>query len=97
VDIRGTIWLDRESAQLRQLNFEYTRVPKWARGTEATGELRFAPLPDGGWIVQQWRLRVPVPRVDLGTRQASLQGYRESSGWVTAVLASNGALLKRYE
>ena len=95
-DIRGTLWLDRETGQLRRLNFEYTRIPKWARGSEATGELRFAPLPDGGWIVQQWRIRVPVPRVDLGTRQASLYGFRESFGRVTAVLATNGALLQRY-
>lgn len=96
-DIRGTLWLDRETGELRRLNFEYTRIPKWARGTEATGELRFAPLPDGGWIVQRWFLRVPVPRVDLGTREASLHGYRESSGRVTAVLARDGALLQRYQ
>ncbi len=95
-DIRGTLWLERDGAALRRLEFRYTRLPTWARAAEAGGSLRFAPLPGGGWIVQRWILRVPVPRLDLGTGQVKLQGYLESDGRVSAVLASDGKLVQRF-
>jgi len=95
-DIRGTLWLDRESAQLRRLDFQYTRVPKWARGFEAGGVLVFAPLPGGGWIVQRWMLRVPLPqRTTPGSMK--VYGYRESGGHVSAVLDAQGKVLQSYE
>jgi hypothetical protein len=95
-DIRGTLWLDRESAQLRRLDFQYTRVPHWARGFEAGGVLVFAPLPGGGWIVQRWMLRVPLPqRTTPGSMK--VYGYRESGGHVSAVLDAQGKVLLRYE
>lgn len=95
-DIRGTLWLDRVSAELRRLDFRYTRLPTWARGTEAGGVLQFAPLPGGGWIVQRWSLRVPTPEVDIGSGRATLSGFRESGGYVTTVLGVDGSVLKRY-
>jgi hypothetical protein len=96
VDIKGTLWLDRQTAELRRLDFQYTRLPKWARGEVAGGELRFAPLPVGGWIVQRWMLRVPVPqRTEEGS--AHVYGYRESGGHVTAVLDASGKLVQSYE
>lgn len=95
-DIRGTLWLDRESGQLRRLDFTYTRVPKWARGFEAGGLLAFAPLPEGGWIVQRWMLRVPLPqRSTPGSMK--VYGYRESGGHVRAVLDAQGRLLHNYD
>jgi hypothetical protein len=95
-DIRGTLWLDRESGQLRRLDFNYTRVPKWARGFEAGGSLVFAPLPEGGWIVQRWMLRVPLPqRTTPGSMK--VYGYRESGGHVRAVLNAQGTLLRSYD
>lgn len=95
-DIRGTLWLDRESAQLRRLDFQYTRIPQWARGFEAGGVLVFAPLPGGGWIVQRWMLRVPLPqRTTPGSMK--VYGYRESGGHVSAVLDARGKVLLRYE
>jgi hypothetical protein len=95
-DIRGTLWLDRKTAELRRLDFQYTRLPKWARGEVAGGELRFAPLPGGGWIVQRWMLRVPVPqRTEAGS--ARVYGYRESGGHVTAVLDVSGKLVQSYD
>ncbi|HEX5005131.1 MAG TPA: carboxypeptidase-like regulatory domain-containing protein, partial [Gemmatimonadales bacterium] len=95
-DIRGTLWLDRATAELRRLEFEYTRLPRWARGSEAGGTLAFAPLPEGGWIVQKWMIRVPVPEVEVATGRAKVLGYRESGGHVVAVLDASGVVLQRY-
>lgn len=96
VDIRGTLWLDRQSAQLRRLEFAYTRVPSWARQAPAGGSLRFASLPAGGWIVQRWLLRVPVPQVEIGIRHAKLLGFRESEGHVASVLEADGRLVESF-
>lgn len=96
-DIRGTLWLDQASAELRRLDFNYTRLPKWAREVEAGGTLRFAPLPGGGWIVQRWMLRVPVPQLDVGSGKATVLGFRESGGRVTAVLDSKGKVVQDYD
>lgn len=96
-DIRGTLWLDQASAELRRLDFNYTRLPKWAREVEAGGTLRFAPLPGGGWIVQRWMLRVPVPQLDVGSGKVTVLGFRESGGRVTAVLNSRGKVVQDYD
>jgi hypothetical protein len=96
-DIRGTLWLDQASAELRRLDFSYTRLPKWAREVEAGGTLRFAPLPGGGWIVQRWMLRVPVPQLDVGSGKVTVLGFRESGGRVTAVLNSRGKVVQDYD
>jgi len=94
-DIRGTLWMDRQSAELRRLEFTYTRLPRWARGADAGGRLDFAPLPGGGWIVQRWLLRVPIPeRTPNGAMR--IYGYRELGGHVRAVRDAQGKVLQTY-
>jgi hypothetical protein len=95
-DIEGTLWLDRRSAQLRRLNFTYTRVPRWAHKNDATGVLTFAPLPDGGWIVQRWLMHVPVPKA-TGRGELQMYGWRESEGHVMAVLDNRWRPVHRYD
>ena len=95
-DIRGVLWLDRGTAQLRRLGFEYTRLPSWARGRDGFGWLEFAPLPVGGWIVQRWLLRVPVPLVDIARVSPRFLEYRESGGYVSQVLTAEGLEVVRY-
>ena len=95
-DIRGTIWMDRESAELRRLDFSYETLPSWAGHATAGGRLEFASLPGGLWIVQRWTLRVPVPEVQRGTERARLHGYRETRGWIEVVLSEGGKELARF-
>ena len=95
-DVRGTLWIDRASAQLRRIDYGYTQLPSWAHGRVATGALTFAPLHDGGWVVQRWFMRVPVPTVNTSTRLPRFFGYREWGGRVTEVLGPDGAVLQRF-
>jgi hypothetical protein len=95
-DIHGVLWLDRANAELRRLDFAYSRLPSWAHGRDAFGQLSFAPVPGGGWIVQRWVLRVPIPQVDHGTRKARFLEYRESGGYVSRVLTADGREVVRY-
>lgn len=95
-DVRGTLWLDRASAELRRIDYGYTQLPSWAHGRDAAGSLTFVTLKDGGWVVQRWSMRVPVPKVNTVSRLPSFYGYRESDGRVTAVLAPTGAVIQRF-
>ncbi|MDA1082683.1 MAG: carboxypeptidase regulatory-like domain-containing protein [Gemmatimonadetes bacterium] len=59
-DIDGTFWLDRESAELRRLEFKYVNLPPRMRRDDAEGWVEFARLPTGDWIVSRWAIRTPV-------------------------------------
>ena len=57
-EIRGTLWLDRKSSQLRSINFSYANVRReWER---AGGGMDFARMRDGGWVISRWSIRLPV-------------------------------------
>lgn len=58
-DIRGTLWVDRESAALRRLEYTYTNLPEPYAGYGAGGELEFQLLGNGAWVVRSWRIRSP--------------------------------------
>jgi hypothetical protein len=60
-DVRGTLWLDRATAELRRMEYGYTRVPGLGHaGDVAGGRMEFSRLPDGRWIVGRWAIRMPV-------------------------------------
>jgi hypothetical protein len=58
-DIRGTIWLDARTFDLRFVEFGYTRLPAAANSDHIGGEVHFARLPHGAWIVRRWFIRMP--------------------------------------
>lgn len=61
-DVEGVLWVDRASAELRQLEWSYTRAPiPGPRGSSGIpgGQMEFRRLPDGRWITSAWVLRMP--------------------------------------
>ena len=73
VDVEGVLWLDRQTSQLRTLEFSYTGVPRprqLGTGPGPYGQMVFDQLPDGGWIVREWWIRTPT-----GSRQRGVQTY----------------------
>ncbi|MDQ2668334.1 MAG: carboxypeptidase regulatory-like domain-containing protein [Gemmatimonadota bacterium] len=58
-EIRGTLWLDRKSSQLRSIDFAYTNVFR-ERERPAGGTMEFARARDGGWLISRWSIRMPV-------------------------------------
>ncbi len=99
-DIAGVLWLDRETAELRFLEYRYTNVPVALQSEKIGGRVEFEALPHGLWIVRRWWIRMPI----FGTRQ---QGYsdflretylktiEEDGGWVTAVETLDGTPVLR--
>ena len=60
VDVRGVLWLDRATAELRYMDYQYVNLRADQETPYAGGLLEFRPLPDGRWIVWRWYIRVPT-------------------------------------
>jgi hypothetical protein len=58
-EIRGTVWLDSLTSELRSLEFNWLKFPIRGPTEKLGGEVRFMRLPAGSWLVHRWRLRMP--------------------------------------
>ncbi|HEY9463601.1 MAG TPA: carboxypeptidase-like regulatory domain-containing protein, partial [Vicinamibacterales bacterium] len=58
-EVRGTMWIDRASSELRELEFEYVNVSP-EQEDRAGGDVSFARMRDGTWAVARWEIRMPV-------------------------------------
>ena len=100
-DITGTLWLDRSSAELRHLEFKYTRLPQRVDAPQAGGRIEFMRVPAGGWIVRDWALRMPLAKESLtvtGQRGTPVvYGYREAGARAFEIKTRDGALVYRAE
>jgi len=84
-DIRGTLWLDGATSELRTIDFEYAGLRQRGDlgiGPEAAGLVVYDQIENGGWIVRQWRIRIPIDSADYGGRRYKV--YQEQSGRVAS-------------
>ena len=66
-DIEGTLWLDRASGELAELEYKYTRMPGGMDHESTGGRLEFRRLPSGAWIVRRWAIRMPMVGTEART------------------------------
>jgi hypothetical protein len=59
-DVRGVLWLDSGTFELRLVEFRYTDLTP--PDERIGGELHFARLGNGAWIVRRWFVRMPQAR-----------------------------------
>jgi hypothetical protein len=98
-DIKGTLWVDAMSGELRRLEFVYVNLPPGVPRGEADGWVEFRRLPRGAWIVDRWAMRLPLvgpppPRSGYGSglvgevsaeRTRELLGVHEEGGRVVSL------------
>jgi hypothetical protein len=98
-DIRGTLWLDRGSAELRRLDFRYVNLPyphdDWP---QVGGMVEFERLGTGMWIVRRWYIRMPLGAERTGgyggdRARLSLRSLVEDGAEVTQVRERDGGVL----
>ncbi|HEX5074558.1 MAG TPA: carboxypeptidase regulatory-like domain-containing protein [Gemmatimonadaceae bacterium] len=58
-DIKGVLWMDAKTHELRTLEFTYNWLPNDLRPGDFGGTVSFFRLPGGRWIVRSWRIRMP--------------------------------------
>lgn len=81
-DIMGTIWIDAKRFELRHIEFRYTRLPDIPNADRIGGEVHFARLTSGAWIVDRWFIRMPQVLI-LPNQIAPRRQLREEGGTVT--------------
>lgn len=59
-EIRGIVWLDRRSAELRRMEFRYTNLAREQERHAAGGEMEFVRMKNGAWAIARWHIRMPV-------------------------------------
>lgn len=96
-DIQGVFWLDRQSAELRHLEFTYTNLPAAADRAAPGGRVEFLRTGSGSWLIGRWFIRMPeltrsVVSSDPNTRRTvrsppggTLRAVQITGGEVTRV------------
>ena len=95
-EIRGTLWLERGSAQLRRLDFTYTGNAVEASEFEAGGSMTFAPVVDGGIVISGWEIRMPqLVRESPRSVKIRVEGVTATGGQVVVMRRGADTLFKR--
>ena len=95
-DIAGTMWLDRQSAELRWIEFTYEFLEPERTSSMVGGRVDFKRMPDGTWIVPEWWIRMPRMSVQTDFQGRSLRfisGYQQTGGFVLDIREAGGRTL----
>lgn len=107
VDVKGTLWLDRDSNELQYLEYEYVGLPDDLTRAGVGGRVDYTQMSGGFWFVSKWAIRMPAykPGVNIGggvagVTAANLVGLTVGGGevqWIKAddetVFSNPGAAL----
>jgi hypothetical protein len=103
-DVEGVLWLDRQSSELRSLEFLYANLPWHLRVDDPSGgTVEFMPLSSGAWIVHRWRIGIPTAiregRVNPLARELRrrVEAFRYTGGEVLTITDRTGALVYEAE
>ena len=100
-DIEGVLWLDDSSAELGALEVSYTDLPDGVEDDRIGGQVEFARLPSGAWIVSRWEIRTPIVEIEeqrgrfvrRRRRIAYVQGFHDIGGEILSVTGQDGSNL----
>jgi hypothetical protein len=74
-DVRGAIWVNRTSSELRHLEYGYTGLPGLVQSLGPGGRLEFIRLNSGEWIVSHWFIRMVRFEQDPDRKDPRIMGY----------------------
>lgn len=89
VEVAGALWLDPNTSELQWMEYRYVNLEPDVALDEVGGRVEFQRMPDGGWIIPEWWIR--MPRIALQQNLAGdeyrtyVAGFREAGGRVLDV------------
>jgi hypothetical protein len=89
-DIRGTLWLDRVTSELRAFEYLYTGLPAEVAGAKAGGRVEFVRLPTAHWVVSRWSIRMPQTAIRKGITGVGVHARVEERTFVQAIHVTGG-------
>lgn len=90
-DVRGVLWLDRASSELRVVEYGYTGLRMRGPVDALGGRLEFRRLAGGAWIVMRWHVRGPVLLAEHGVLRTMADLSRFT---VSALLETGGEVVQ---
>jgi len=91
--IKGTLWIDQATAELRRLEFFFVNLPSGLTETSSGGEVLFSALPNGTWVVREWSIRMPRGTISPNRQRVIVTGYTVQGGEVWNVMEPGGRLV----
>jgi len=89
VEVSGTLWVDRATGALQELEYIYEGFEDVNFAEHAGGYARFEQLAGGIWAVRQWWLR--MPNLGVGPdEELEVQSVREAGGYLISATDSLG-------
>ncbi len=100
-DVRGVLWVDGRTSELRALEFSYTGMPFGVSESQAGGRLEFLRLSGGALVVREWMIRAPemreIRQAGADTVSSDMRvkvfGLRETSGEIVEASTLDGRAL----
>ena len=94
-DVSGTLWVSRETSELRSLEFRYTSLQGPLRDAGLGGRVAFQRLSNGLWIVNDWHIRMPrIEARDSQQVRRMLAGYLDGGGRAEPITDTLGHLTR---
>lgn len=96
-DVRGVLWIDRKTAELRSLDYSYVNVAPIVERARAGGHVEFLRLPDGSWTVSRWWIRSPLIETTISREASTIPGSapgERSTQRLIGIRESRGDLLE---
>lgn len=87
--IRGTFWLNEQTAVLALIEYHYAWSPHVEAEGVGGGRVEFAALPDGAWIIERWSIRAPILARHQGLARAGDDGVR-----IVAIRETGGEVVR---
>lgn len=81
VDVRGTLWLDRGTSELRRMEYWYVGQPPELQAANPGGTVEFTRLADGFWFINAWEIRMPRMLQQLAGARATGVSVRGGEVW----------------
>jgi hypothetical protein len=105
VDVKGVLWVDEETGELRRLEYSYVNLALDVDTRGLGGRVYFQRLPTGAWISRRWWIRMPVieetrtriPVRGRDVRRVELTGLLERGGEVLSVVTHDGGRISQLD
>lgn len=96
-EIRGVVWLDRSTAELRDMEWQYVNIARNVDETATGGAMHFARLASGAWVIARWHIRMPLVEMAVTGRESTVRfrGEKITGGELLAAVSSAGDTLFR--
>jgi hypothetical protein len=96
-EIHGVVWMDRSTAELRDMEWQYVNVARNVDETATGGAMRFARLANGAWVIERWHIRMPLVEMAVTGREStvSFRGVKITGGELVSAISGSGDTLFR--